>query len=473
MDEDIEKRLSRTKHAPDLLEGPDIDQESKKRDDTYFLRLYTVSCFVNVSCIYVHTYVVPDITFSGVDDSPHLLKPLLSALGISQGQPMPQRFEFTAADPMGEGPYRLNGEDALMRQDDSSVRVSADPSTGHFKISPSCSKLMNQAQKLKSMEENMAALNRITAGTRTLVARHIIMMLVSNLSTLPSKVLTSTLRNLGLLNIRSLVQLLRLVDSGRICQTPGEFSFSAVEASLYPVPALQSLGDVIAAVVSDETEGVSTGLHLMQSCSRDLLTAAVGGAELIQQAWRDQVRHHRTQAYLDKDSTSDVAILANPNFKVTQRLVKILAKSAGKLVSSAAHVGGVVQVMNALAACLFSSKLHAQHRFWALQQLAKVFAVTGAGDVLCNSKEQQHPLKGELLLLLLFFFFFFFVVVVVVVWGEIYIYFVAIRINFIFNVGRFIRAQRTGTYTHTNTHTPPNFINETSFAFADSSLCGK
>ena len=328
-----------------------------------------------------------------MNDSPRLLKPLLSALGISQGQPTPQKFEFSNQDPMGEGPYKLNREDG---PNESSAKVTVDPSVGQFRISPACHKLMNQVQKLKSMEENLAALSRVAAGAQTLVARHIIIMLLSNLSTQPPRSLISALKNLELLDIRSLVQLLRLVDAGRISGMMGEeISSSLPQASLYPVPPLQSISDVIAAIITDQVEGVSTGLHLMQSCSRDLLTAAVGGAEQIGKAWYEQFRN-QIQAHLDKEgTTSDVSILTQPNFKVTQRLVKILAKSTGKLVSSAAHVGGVVQIMDALSACLFSSKMQAQHRFWALQQLAKVFSVTGAGDVLNNGKEHPQPLKGE------------------------------------------------------------------------------
>ena len=327
----------------------------------------------------------------GTDSSPSLLKPLLSALGLSEGLPTAQTIEFSATDAMGEAPYKLNKEDSATNTGNGPAKTTTNPSTGHFKISSTCNKLMSQAQRLSSVEEIITALNRVTGSAQTLVARHVVIMLLSNLSTQPSSKIISTLKSLDLLNIHSLVQLLRLVDAGRICNIPGEVSPSSC-----PVPALQSLSDVISAVVTNEEEGVSTGLCLMQACSRDLLTAAVGGTERIQQAWLDQVRPQTQSHYVDKDGTSDVSVLANPNFKVTQKLVKVLAKSTGKLIGSASHVGGVVQILDALSACLFSSKLQAQHRFWALQQLAKMFSVTGAGDILGGgNKSPPLPLKGR------------------------------------------------------------------------------
>ena len=63
--------------------------------------------------------LVPDVTGGDVDDSADILKSLLSALGISQGlsqsRPSPQKFQFSCQDPMGEAPYKLNGEDGIMK----------------------------------------------------------------------------------------------------------------------------------------------------------------------------------------------------------------------------------------------------------------------------------------------------------------------------------------------------------------------
>ena len=283
---------------------------------------------------------------------------------------------------MGEQLFKR--EDSLSVEDSDSTEKSYTMTafSDFYKISDSCDNLMNQVQKLKSVEEKMSALQRLTVGVQVLIARHVTLMLVANLSVQTSKSALSALRSLELLDVQSLVRLLRLVDAGRINNTPGSCFAIALPSSLHPLPALHCLSAAIASVVEGSSSS-SAGLQLLRSCSRDLLTAAVGGADFVQ-----QVGQGRRYPPEDKDGKSDVVVLANPNFKVSQRLVAVLAKSAGKL-RSGSHMAGVVQLMDALTACLFSSKLEPKHRYWALQQLAKIFAVTGACEVMKKESVSQ------------------------------------------------------------------------------------
>ena len=82
-------------------------------------------------------------------------------------------------------------------------------------------------------------------------------------------------------------------------------------------------------------------------------------------------------------------ILRNPNFFISMNLVQTLAKIMGSSLYKCESGGNVAQMVDALAACLFSAKLEAAHRFWALKQLLKVFA-----QVLF--KRQEHGTEGNL-----------------------------------------------------------------------------
>lgn len=322
--------------------------------------------------------VVPDVTLSMVDDTPHLLKPLLSALGITRRRPIPPNFEFGEDDPMG-------GELFKPREDDTAYKPPTSPAT--LRTTAVCEDLVAQVQKLKSLEEKMAALSRLALSVQVLTARQVTLMLVASLSVQTSKALVSTLRDLDLLDVHTLVRLLRLVDAGRIDGTPSKGCSITLPSSVCPLPALSCLSSAIAALLMDEGSP-SAGLQLVQSCTRDLLTASVGGAELIQQVGRKWFDRHKPPATGSREGVSDVSALTNPKFRVSQQLVEILAKSAGRLVSGGERqAGNVVQLMDALTACLFSSKLEGRHRLWALQQLAQVLAVTGASEAL--SREQQ------------------------------------------------------------------------------------
>ena len=195
------------------------------------------------------------------------------------------------------------------------------------------------------------------------------MLVIASLSSTHHSVnFVDHLTSLDLADIHSLVHLLRLVHAGRIDGTPGAL-FGVKTPSSLPIKGLDCLSSAVTTVV---THSHTAGSQLMQACSRDLLTASVGGAKLLEKPRRRRRRHkNRTEDYIDPNEKSDLAVLSTPNFAVTQSLVQTMAEVAGRALVR--EDSGVLLMTDALAACLFSSKLESQYRFWALEQLLKVF----------------------------------------------------------------------------------------------------
>ena len=247
-----------------------------------------------------------------------------------------------------------------------------------LKIGTVCEELVSQAIKLQNMDETVSSVLRITGAMQTLVARRITMLVIASLSTDETLSFIEHLHSLHLVDILSLVRLLRLVHAGRIDGTPGKLFGVRTPSSLLPIKGLDCLSAAITTVVTDS---LSAGSQLMQACSRDLLAAAVGGAKLFQKQRRRRRRDRRKdrEAAVDPGEKSDIAVLSNPSFAVTQSLVQTMAEAAGKALF--AEDTGVLLMTDALAACLFSSKLESQYRFWALEQLLKVFASSSRKDV--------------------------------------------------------------------------------------------
>lgn len=216
----------------------------------------------------------------------------------------------------GTGEAQGDGED-----DDSPEDV--------LRLSQTCEQMVQQVQKLRSLKEHLAAVSRITSATQTLVARHITMLVIASLSTQSARSFISGLRTLELVDVKSLVRLLRLVHAGRIDGTPGKSFRLKTPSSLLPIKGLECLSSAVTTVVS---ESAIAGDQLMQACSRDLLAAAVGGAELLQKnTRRGGGRRHRERVEREKGEKSDVSVLSNPSFSVSQSLVQTMAEATGKV----------------------------------------------------------------------------------------------------------------------------------------------
>ena len=340
--------------------------------------------------------IVPDSGIQGLDASQEALQSLLAALGLSHSNPSPRLHKFSEPDPMGEVWCRRDreyGELFGTRSDGTAAGGEEELVDEHaLKIGTQCEELVSQAIKLQDMEENLSALHRLTGAVQTLVSRRITMLVIASLSTNTSLDFVSHLHSLGLVDVMSLVRLLRLVHAGRIDGTPGRLFGVSTPSSLLPIKGLDCLSSALTTVVTNSLE---SGSQLMQACSRDLLAAAVGGAKLLQnpRRRRRQLLDHdgnkkEEDEYEDKNEKSDLAVLSNPNFSVTQSLVETMAEAAGKALF--ADDTGVLLMTDALAACLFSPKLESNYRFWALEQLLKVFASSTRKD--SSSKPQPEDL---------------------------------------------------------------------------------
>ena len=325
-----------------------------------------VFMFVSVLsfCLAVH-----NISYVDPISSPSYYMILMSALGLFQTRATPETLLFTNRDPMAEGLYKVDGE-TYERCWNKTVLASTDNlSTGTYKISPACNNLMEQVLHLNTTEEVLTALDRIAIGTQTLTSRLVLLKIVTALSSQEPQEFLFCLKSLKL-TVQSFYRLLHLVHAGRISGAPSDSLH--ISASSFPhcsTDTLNSLSATIAAMILDE--GTSAVDDLMQSCSRDLYAVAVGGAQLSE----------RLAGPINTDS-SDVAIISNPNFQVSQTLIETLAKSASKLVGFS-H--GVVSVTNALAACLFSYKLQGFHKLWALEQLVKILTATRGNTTLVHT----------------------------------------------------------------------------------------
>lgn len=307
-------------------------------------------------------------------------KTLLLALGLFQVKHTPQTLDFTVHDPMAEGLCKVAVK-TVGRAIEKGSCVECH-SAGLYKISPACEELVDQVFNLNSTEEVLEALNRIATATQTLTSRLILLTVIAGLCHEEPKSVLFNLKSLELLKVESFCRLLRLVHAGRVSGTPGESLHVPSSSFLHSsVKALDCLSDAIAAMIVDE--GTSSADDLMQSCSRDLFAAAVGGAKLSER-WTGLVSPHG-----DK---SDVSIMANPNFEVTQSLVQIVANSVSKL---ALFSHGLVWLVDALAACLFSSKLQSSHKLWALEQLVKILAATSDVPGTTTTSSSSAVVRGD------------------------------------------------------------------------------
>ena len=254
-----DQNMTSTKHAPDLLEGPNLKEES----------MY--SSFTKIILCILFFCPVPDVSLGGVDDSPYFLKPLLSALGVSRKKPSPQKYQFATDDTMGESLFRQDQDDPLKGEEEAPVTAEGGGVVDHdtpppdcCKISSLCDEVMSQVQRLRTVEERVCALWRLTTGVQVLVARHVALMLVAHMSVQTSRTAVATLRNLELLDVQSLVRLLRLVGAGRVSNTPGGSFAVTLPSSLHPLRALQCLSNAISSVVTDEvpaSQSILAGLE--------------------------------------------------------------------------------------------------------------------------------------------------------------------------------------------------------------------
>ncbi|KAL5481420.1 hypothetical protein EMCRGX_G021569 [Ephydatia muelleri] len=360
-----------TKHAPDLLEGPSPDNGGF------------------------------DISIAA-DHGALQHSSLLSAL---QKGSIPDHLKFPLTDPLGESlcqTRRGPGDSCVGNRKE-------DTPDGFLITHPLCSGMVAQAQDLRSPEECVIALQRVSSALCTVVSRRVAVFVLCAAATYPPE---EFLANLGMLKLDSssfLIGLLRLVHASRIDGTPGTQFGVKLRTSLLPVLAADCLCAAIKAVSSLEPAAMpsgpqatpanmrsSGGHRLVQTCCQDLVAAAVGGADAL------AIRGRWGKSHVNKvNVVDDVSVLSRPNFSVSQSLVQGMIDATVAASTGSAEVVGLA---NALAACIVSSKLQREHKLWALKQMLRLLGavekkedVCKEGAILPSSLEHLIGHKGQIM----------------------------------------------------------------------------
>ena len=195
--------------------------------------------------------VVPDIHLSGLDSSKESQAALLSALGLSASRPTPPTFNSTQSNP-------ISSVDTHVLENDVPSAVSSD----NIKL---CESVVGEVTKLKSIKECCTASNRVLGAMECLIARKVLFKLVASFSTVLKDdqrlQLMQFLETINLNDIKKLINLLRLVQAGRIDRIPGKDLSVTIPGYSSPVSVMECLGTAVSLLASSEKQG---GAQLMQ-----------------------------------------------------------------------------------------------------------------------------------------------------------------------------------------------------------------
>ncbi|KAJ4431941.1 hypothetical protein ANN_20550 [Periplaneta americana] len=337
------------------------------------------------------------------------------------GRTTPMADNFSKIAPyLGLGERKIAPEPLLLKEPDplgattvpnitleaTSSNLSGQLKSGTTKGDGKHKSLGEQASLLTSSQDRIMALQRITAAAQILVARSVVMRALSLLSVSGTSCsLPAGLAAIGLSDIRKVVRLMSLTAGDRVelasdLQQPlteggprpggGAPSLQLTHLTSHLPPAtatcLNYLSCAIAALAQTDMEASELVLHM---CTKELLAAAMGAVN---------------QSPSNRLGTPDVT----PGFAVTQALVSLLASHGGTSLTSIfkgefhislfviilktfvkyvdfivedgeeksssspildSPVVSPLQLPDALAACVLSTRLASTHRQWASQQL--------------------------------------------------------------------------------------------------------
>ena len=273
-------------------------------------------------------------------------KTMQTALDHCQNLSVPYQYEYSSRDPMGEHLYKEKNENF----EPVSLFNEQLYASGKYRI---CSKTQF-TMKSSSEETILESLAQTTSAAQILSSRLVVLTLIAKLSSLDPKTLLTTLKSIGIQNIQIFWVLLHLIHAGRLCGIAAPYLMVPSPTQQDSVKVLDTLGDVIVSLITNKE--TSAAADLMQYCSKDLFVAAVKGAKLPEHLalfqWDSNVMHH-------------------PNFKVTRYMVETITKSASNLTWCGLHL---MEVVDGLVACVYSSKLGNSLRLWALDQMLKILA---------------------------------------------------------------------------------------------------
>ncbi|XP_043943342.1 probable E3 ubiquitin-protein ligase HERC1 [Protopterus annectens] len=317
---------------------------------------------------------------------------LLEQLELSEKKLVPDPVKFLETDPLGASAVHSNLPEEIFLQKGGSAD---EKKPGHRPP------LGEQAACLIDTTERMVALRRITVTAQIFLARCIVMKALSLVSVSGSICNQSVcLQAFGLTNIYDLVRLMSLEASGR-----AQLSVADVNKgnfSLLNKTWLSPLTHLTSAIRCLASKNFASYKALIGICIQDLIVAAMGlnvgvfankcsqQRSHLLQFLQGPVKEHKAANLLNFLVTRTlVALLTEKGFKHWQSQEKGLEKldvraSSGTHSKAAARVG-ILELLNALAACCLSRRLPYRHRQWALQQLVHVLSVP----------EREYPLRPQ------------------------------------------------------------------------------
>lgn len=186
----------------------------------------------------------------------------ITSLGLTECKPVPNPVEFAVNDPLGRRAINNN----------------ASYLTGSLSVDRCSSKrarksLGEQASVIISPHDRVVALQRTTVAAQILLSRELVLKVLSVLCKgLAPEAITRGLEIMGLADVKLLVNLMRLVASGRAhVDKPIESSKEVVMSNRSAT--LRVLGRAVSSLISSQP---SSARLLLQVCENDLMASATG-----------------------------------------------------------------------------------------------------------------------------------------------------------------------------------------------------
>lgn len=191
----------------------------------------------------------------------------MTSLGLTDCKPVPGPVEFAVNDPLGRWAINhnfinLTGTSPADQQ--SSERIQKP--------------LGEQASIITSAHDRILALQRTTVATQIHLSRELVLKVLTALcKSLSKDIITHALEVMGLADVKLLVNLMRLVASGRACianPTEGSNTFVSEEVlSSSRSAMLKVLGQAVSSLINSQP---SSAHLLLQVCVNDLMASATG-----------------------------------------------------------------------------------------------------------------------------------------------------------------------------------------------------
>ena len=191
----------------------------------------------------------------------------ITSLGLTQYKPVPGPVEFAVNDPLGRRTINQN-----------SAYVAGSGPVDQGSSERIQKPLGEQASVITSAHDRALALRRTTVAAQIHLSRELVLEMLSVLcKSLSKDIITRALEIMGLEDVKLLVNLMRLVASGRACvakSTEGSSGLVTEEVVRSSRSAtLKVLGQAVSSLVISQP---SSAQLLLQVCVNDLMASATG-----------------------------------------------------------------------------------------------------------------------------------------------------------------------------------------------------